>query len=357
MYADVDGNIGWQAAGLAPIRKNWLGLLPVPGSGEYEWQGFLSLEQLPRLYNPSPGFIATANHNILPPGYRYSLGYEWAAPWRFRRIDEVLRSRKGFTIADFERLQHDETSLPARLLVSLLRETRPGTDRLRDSVQRLLAWNFVLDRGSAEAGIYQYWVARLVPLVWSRRLTPPQLALLGSRATQDLAIQWLRNPTPEIFGEDPVNTRNRCLLDALESALTDLRAQYGPERTAWNWGNLHQAFFRHPLEGDPGLRAVLDRGPVPRGGDAMTVNNTAAGANLRQTSGASYRQILDLSDWDRSVAINVPGQSGEPGSAHYDDLLPLWTEGKYHPLAFSRPYVEKVTRHRLILRPEPGSNR
>ena len=89
----------------------------------------------------------------------------------------------------------------------------------------------------------------------------------------------------------------------------------------------------------------------------MTVNNTAAGANLRQTSGASYRQILDVSNWDRSVAINVPGQSGEPGSPHYDDLLPLWAEGKYHPLAFSRPYVEKVTRHRLILRPEPSPNR
>lgn len=357
VYADVDGNIGWQAAGLAPVRKNWLGVLPVPGSGEYEWQGFLPLEQLPRLYNPSQGFIATANHNILPPGYRHSLGYEWAAPWRFRRIDEVLRSRKSFTIADFELLQHDETSLAARLLVPLLRETQPGTDRLRDSVQRLLAWNFVLDRVSAEAGIYQYWVARLIPLVWSKRLPAPRLALLGSRATQDLAIQWLRNPTAEVFGPDPVNTRNRCLLDALESALTELRAQYGPERKAWNWGNLHQAFFRHPLEGDPGLRTVLDRGPVPRGGDAITVNNTSAGANLRQTSGASYRQILDLSDWDRSVAINVPGQSGEPGSPHYDDLLPLWAEGKYHPLAFSRPYVEKVTRHRLILRPEPSSNR
>ena len=111
------------------------------------------------------------------------------------------------------------------------------------------------------------------------------------------------------------------------------------------------------LEGDEALRALLDRGPVPRGGDSMTVNNTAPGSNLRQTSGASYRQILDLSDWDRSVAINVPGQSGEPGSPHYDDLLPLWAEGKYHPLAFSRPYVEKVTRHRLILRPETNSNR
>ena len=356
-YADVEGNIGWQAAGLTPVRKNWLGLLPVPGSGDYEWQGFLSLDQLPRLYNPGHGFVATANHNILPAGYRHSLGYEWAAPWRFRRIDEVLRSRKGFTIEDFQRLQHDETSLPARLLVPLLRETRPATDQLRDTVQKLLAWNFALDRGSTEAGIYQFWVARLVPMVWSKRLAAPQLRLMGSRASQDLAIQWLRNPSTEVFGNDPVNARNRCLLEALESALTDLRARYGPDRGAWNWGNLHHAFFRHGLEGDEALRSFLDRGPVPRGGDAMTVNNTSPGSNLRQTSGASYRQILDLSDWDRSVAISVPGQSGEPGSPHYDDLLPLWAEGKYHPLAFSRPYVEKVTRHRLILRPETNSNR
>jgi penicillin amidase len=112
VYADVDGNIGWMAAGLAPVRPNWNGLLPVPGhGGKYEWDGFLKASELPRLFNPRSGLIATANHNILPPGYERPLGYEFAAPYRFARILEVLergrRRQERFTVADFERLQHD----------------------------------------------------------------------------------------------------------------------------------------------------------------------------------------------------------------------------------------------------------
>jgi penicillin amidase len=122
----------------------------------------------------------------------------------------------------------------------------------------------------------------------------------------------------------------------------------------WRWGDLHFAEFRHSLSGNEAARAVFDLGRVSRGGDANTVNATGGG-NLRQSSGASFRQILDLGDWDNSVATSVPGQSAQPASPHYGDLLPLWAEGKYFPLLFSREKIEKHVRQRLLL--EPGRGR
>ncbi len=351
VYADTDGNIGWQAAGLAPIRKGWRGLLPVPGNGEYEWQGFLSSAELPKEYNPTRGYIATANHNILPPGYRHVLGYEWSAMWRFRRIEEVLRATRNHTVADSEKLQNDEMSLPARVLVELLGRTNPSSSDTRAAVRLLANWDCVLRNSSTEAAIFEMWVRKLAPLVWAKRLAPEQLSILGNRASLEMVLRWLQAPTEELFGSEAEKHRDQSMIDALELALADLTARFGSERKSWTWGRLHQALFLHGLGRDDELKRFLDRGPVPRGGDGTTVNATSFAADFRQTSGASYRQIMDLSDWDRSVGINVPGQSGEPGSAHYDDLLSLWAQGQYHPLAYSRAFVEKVTAHRLKLSP------
>ena len=123
VYADLDGNIGWQAGGLAPIRKNWTGLFPVPGdTGEYEWTGFRAAKDLPFSFNPREHFIATANHNILPPGYNVPLGYEWALPFRFESIKEMLSSGRKFTVADFERMQQDVLPLPARRFQAIVRK-------------------------------------------------------------------------------------------------------------------------------------------------------------------------------------------------------------------------------------------
>lgn len=351
VYADLDGNIGWAAAGLAPVRKGWSGLLPVPGTGDYEWQGFLPMSELPRVFNPPQGYVATANHNILPPGYPHVLGYEWAQDWRFRRIDEVLRSRKGFTVEDFMALQHDEHSLPARRLVPLLEGARPASPETRDAVRRLLAWDRILGKDSAEAAIFQVWLRKLLPRVWAKLVPAPALQALGGRMPLDRTIDRLEAAPARVFGPDPVAERNRILVDSLEEALAELRGKLGPEMSRWTWGALHRAAFLHPLARNEELRRRLDRGPVPRGGDANTVNNTSFGPDFRQTHGASFRMIADLSDWDRSVATSVPGQSGDPDSPHYDDLLPLWAEGRYFPLVFSREAVEREARERLWLKP------
>ena len=332
VYADTDGNIGWQAAGMAPIRKNWSGVLPVPGdTGEFEWSGFRRTADLPRIYNPAAHFIATANHNILPPGYTVPLGYEWALPFRFHRIEEMLQAKKKFSIEDFERMQQDVTSLPARRFQAVLRSWTPAAGtREAKAADLVLQWDANLAIDSAPALIYEYWIAQLPGAVFGTDIGP------------DVSLETLldtleKHPNPKALGR------------SLRAALGEIEHQFGPDMHSWQWGKIHQIHFRHPL----GVQS-FNRGPVARPGDANTVNATS-GAHLQQTNGASYREILDLSDWDRSVMTNVPGESGDPDSSHYSDLLDDWASGRYHPMPFSRPAVEAAAAEHLWLVPRANS--
>jgi penicillin amidase len=326
VYADIDGNIGWQAGGLAPIRKNWTGLFPVPGdTGQYEWSGFRPAKDLPWSYNPREHFIATANHNILPPGYTVPLGFEWALPFRFDRIKEVLSAKRKFTTADFERMQQDVTSLPARRFQAVVRKWDPP-QALNDTVKQVSSWNAVLTTDSPAAAIYELWVASLPAALFGREL--------GSRVDLRTTLEELeRKPNP------------KALESALNVALAELEKRLGPDRQSWSWGRLHRVDFRHPVKG------VAGAGEFARPGDGNTVNATS-GPAFQQTSGASYRQIIDLNDWDKSVMTNTPGESGNPESPHYADLAIPWAEGRYHPMPFSRKAVEAVTTHRLTLLPK-----
>ncbi len=353
VYADVDGNIGWVAAGMAPIRKGWSGLLPVPGAeGKYEWQGFLPVSELPQSFNPSKHFIATANHNILPPGYKQELGYEWANPIRFWRISEVLGAAKGkFNVADFEKLQHDEASLPARELTAMLREAKGAKPELLPFVEMLTSWNCSLGKDSAAGALFEIWLTRLTPAVFKRHIPEAAWRSVGGRISLLKTIDALKNPSPRWFGgEDVRGGRDAVLLTSLEEAVKEARERLGDDSSKWRWGKLHVATFTHALSTDAERRALFNLPSVERGGDGNTVNSTG-GSNFRQTHGASFREILDVSDWDRSVATSVPGQSGQPGSKHYGDLLPLWAEGKYFPLPYSQQKVEAMAKRRLTLEP------
>lgn len=344
VYADVEGNIGWKVAGLTPVRQGWNGLLPVPGDGRFEWQGFLPAAELPEAFNPARHFLATANHNILPPGYDKVLGFDWAPPERYQRIVEVLSEPgRRFTVADFERLQHDEVSLAAREMVGLLSRAQGIDEELRPWVQRLAGWDKVVSKDSAEAALYEVWLSRIPALFVAR-----QPAKVRPLLEDELPLPLLRDPNSRWFGEDPAAARDALLLQALREAVAETRKLLGNDPAAWRWGALHRTGFRHPLaDVDEELFAL----PVyEMGGDGSTVHLTAG--NLFDVShGASFREILDVADWDRSVATSVPGQSGQPGSPHYADLLPLWAEGRYFPLLFSREKIEAASRERLVLEP------
>lgn len=346
VWADRRGTIGWQAAGIQPLRRNWSGLLPVPGDGRYEWDGYLPITALPHEVNPERGFVVTANHYLFPNDYPWkeALHYAWADPFRAARIAEVLGSGRLFSVAETARLQNDDLSLPARALVPLTRDIPVGAAAglARD---RLLAWDFVLDRDSVPAGIYAMFQRRLLANVRDR-LVPAAARGAAGVVTLSLkrVIDWLYAPDGR-FGDDPTAERDALVGRSLEEAVAELTKRFGPDMAGWRYGqeSYHHALIRHPLSQavNAAARARLDAGPVPRGGDGSTVTATGNGDN--QTSGGSFKLIADTEDWDNSIGINTPGQSGDAASPHYRDLLDLWAKGGYFPVAYSRGKVESVT--------------
>ncbi|HTU34005.1 MAG TPA: penicillin acylase family protein [Candidatus Acidoferrum sp.] len=353
-YGDRAGNIGEYSVGLAPIRKNWYGLLPVPGDGGYEWRGFIPTKDLPHSFNPAAGFVATANHKMIPSNYPYRVGYEWAPGFRFRRISAVLEAAKSsghkLTVADMENLQNDVFSTPALELIGVLRQAA-GTSSDPD-VRLLLGWNGAVTRQSGAAALYEVWLQDVTDAV-THRIVPADLWGLTRDWPVTKVLDAVVHPAPDVFGPEPEQARNRLLLDTLKSAHEKLTALEGPDPSKWAWERIHVVEFLHPLDQAPGVKKLFDLGPIPRPGDDYTVNATGFWAGgYKQVAGASYREIMDLGDWDNSVAVNVPGQSGQPGSPHYSDLLPLWSEGRYFPLSYSRTTVAKYATDKLVLEPK-----
>ncbi len=348
VYADRDGNIGEQSAGLAP-KRTWTGLLPVDGaSGKYEWSGWFDLDVLPRSFNPQAGFIATANNMVISPDDRRNLGYGWASAYRVDRIRDVLGSwiaaQHKITLDDMGALQNDVRSTPARQVLELLRGIEPPQDNA--AAQMLLAWDGSVTADSGAAALYEIWMRRLRAAFVQRDLHP-DLVPLGERVVPTASM--LRSIAARDTGD-----RARLLLATLADAFDEARKLMGDDPARWRWGAIHNVVFRHGLDrrGNP---SQYDRGPIERPGDGDTIDVTAARPpSFEQVHGASYREIFDLADWDRSLAINVPGQSGDPASRHYDDLLPLWSRGDYFPLAFTRPAVEANKGDTLVLLPSPA---
>jgi len=354
VYADAEGNIGEHSMGLTPLRKNWSGQLPVPGDQGYEWSGYIPAAELPHQFNPDAGFVATANHKMIPENYPYQVGNEWAPPYRFGRIHEVLsdaaaRGQK-LDIEDLARLQSDVVSLPARELQPLL--AHAAGDSPDAPARLILTWNGSLDRDSAAAALFEIWLQELQRSVYQLLAPPSAWKVVEGHWALPVVIRNLKRPDQATFGSSPAQARDRLLLTTLQTAADKLSALEGPDPTQWSWGKIHVVHFRHPLDLMPGAAPLMDLGPLARPGDGFTVNATAfSGKGYEQTHGASYREILDPSDWDRSQAVNVPGESAQPCSPHYGDLLPLWIEGRYFPLLYSRAAIEKESKERLVLEP------
>jgi penicillin amidase len=350
VYADKDGNIGEHSTGLAPLR-GWTGLLPVPGGGAYEWSGFVANGDLPHFFNPAAGFVATANNKMIPDGYPYNVGFEWYSEFRVKRVSEVLAraTEHSLKVEDMQKLQNDVVSLPARSLVAVLRQAAGNTSD--DAVKLLLNWDFTVTRKSAAAALYELWLGNLNTAVLHQVAPSTTWPILKELPTGQL-VKYLSAPTSADFGPNPEAKRNRILLATLKSGAAQLAKLEGADASKWSWGGLHVVEFHHPLDQFPGAAMLTDLGPAPRPGDSETVDATGyEPGNFAQVEGASYREVIDTSDWDKSTAINVPGQSGQPGSPHQSDLLPLWLEGRYFPLSYSQAAVEKAAQDILTLEP------
>ena len=353
LYADIDGNIGWVAAALTPVRENGNGLLPVPGAdGRHEWSRFLDVAELPQCFNPGEP-IATANHNILPAGYEQTISHEWAPPYRHRRIRERLAARSTFTIEDFQQMQHDNGSLPGRQLAALAGLFLCENEFCESVREAFANWDRILSRDSADGPVYGFWLQHLLHDFYSQHVPADLLEFVADQRGIEPLLGFVDAPTAEWFGDDPQAACDRFLRETFEKAVNSTRAVLGDDASQWRWDRLHHVLFEHPLSVcGAAIAEVLNRGPIGQAGDGLCPNATRHDAAFRQISGSSYRHIFDLADWDKGVATSAPGQSGQPESEYYDDLLDLWKNDEYFPLPYSREAVEAAAKHRLILVPK-----
>jgi len=357
IWADREGNIGWQAVGIAPVRKNFSGLVPVPGDGRYEWDAFLPIIQKPNIYNPAKGFIATANQNVTPEDYTHwdAMAYRWADAYRGNRVNEVLGSGKKFTMEDMMKLQTDYLSIPARTIVPLLENLTINDTMSMKARNYLLDWDYVLDKGSIPAGIYVAWEKELHRKMFEYMPDPEAQEVIGSVQTTTL-IKWILNPESK-FGCDAITKRDHYLGGTFLSAVISLSRRFGNNMEGWQYGQEKYKHVKiiHPL-GEVVNKKLQDQLNTPlmtRGGSQHTPGSTSGSNN--QTSGATFRIIVDVNDWDASVGTNSPGQSGDPESRFYKDLFVPWASDEYFPVYFTKDKIASVSVEKIKLLPENGN--
>jgi penicillin amidase len=352
IWADRDGNIGWQAVGIAPLRRNFSGLVPVPGDGRYEWDGYLEIKNKPNAFNPDVGYIETSNSNYTPPDYPNldAIAYTWTDPYRWARGSELLSSGRKFNMTDMIEFQHDYLSIPARSLVPFFKDLRANDRQVEAARQMLMNWDFRLDKDSIEAGIYVAFERQLLDNM--EALKVPEVASDFLNVGMKTSIDMLLAPDGD-FGNDPIAGRDEFLLNTLGEAVATLREKLGANIEDWVYGqaDYKHALIRHPLGAavSEEVRSRLELGPLPRGGNGFTLGATGSGDN--QTSGASFRIFIDTRDWDNTLGMNTPGQVGDPDSPLYDNLFELWANDKVFPAFYSRDKIETVLFETLDLIP------
>ncbi|ARJ70832.1 penicillin acylase family protein [Paracoccus contaminans] len=357
VYADTEGNIGWIVGAMSPLRQNWDGLLPVPGDGRYEWE-FLDRKKLPSVYNPPEGFFATANQMNLPEGYPYKenkVGFEWSDPARFDRITEVLSKDDKVSLADSMALQNDDHSMVQRRMVALFKGLTLPDDAAqadRDALALIQGWDGVTAADSAAAAVAEVLLSKHLVKTAGPRLVGDDMAKLLGRGAITSIVDLLDAPDGRL-GADPAKARDEILAKALAGAVAEVTEALGPDQKAWRWGDLHKGKFTSSVASlaRPGLASQLNVGPLSMGGSAFSPRAASYNDKFEVTSGASFRMVLDVGNWDASRFINTPGQSGDPMSAHYRDLAPLWAAGDYAPLVYSRQAVEAAAEKVISLTP------
>ena len=353
IWADKDGNIGWQVVGIAPIRKHSSGMVPVPGDGRFDWDGYLDIKKRPHILNPSKGFFASANQHNTPPDFLHwnSVGFNWSDDYRAERINKVLSQDSNRTLEKEKLLQTDYYSIPAETLVPILKNIDLDSSLALEAKNRFENWDFKLKKNSIAAGIYNMWEQKILESA-TKEFIPEQLKeFIPLQLTK--VISWLTAPEKR-FGDNPYAGRDEFLKTTFEKAVHTLEKKLGQDMHNWQYG---QKDYKHVKLFSPvhdllptKLKNEYSLGPLPRGGNSYTAGVTG---NLdNQNHGATFSIIVDLSDWDKTQMINSPGQSANPESPYYDNLFELWQENKYYPAYFSKERILKDTDIRTTILPE-----
>lgn len=365
IYADVDGNIGYQAPGVIPVRQGYDGKWPVPGwDSRYAWQGTIPFPALPSVRNPAEGWIVTANQAVTGPEYPFFLTDDWSYGSRSQRIvdrvEEATKDGAKMTSATMQAIQMDSRNELASFLAPRL-AALPTTEQTSDAVALLDGWDFTQPTDSAAAAFFNATWKQMVARMFDAAADTDLIhAGGGDRYWQVIYDIW---ETPEDFWWDDktttrIETRDETLQASMAAAVAELSGLQGDDPQAWNWGGLHTLLLKNQTLGDSGIgpiEAIFNRGPVQVAGGGSIVNATGwtpmDGYAVDWVP--SMRQVIDLSDLDASTWVNLTGASGHAFNEHYDDQNESWRTGQQYPWPFTTAAVTSATVDTLTL--VPGS--
>ncbi|MGN6613104.1 MAG: penicillin acylase family protein [Angustibacter sp.] len=366
LYADVKGNIGYQAPGRIPVRKGYDGRYPVPGwKSQYGWTSYVPFSQLPHELNPPEGFIVTANQAVTASAQPY-LTQDWSYGYRSQRIRDLIQGfiKRGhkLTVADMAGIQRDTRNGMAANLVPLMLKVDLSDDPFTREAQDLLkGWDFTQPADSAAAAYYNAVWSNLMRLGFDDELGDALAADGGDRWFQVVTVLLQRKSDPWWDNKataGAVENRDEILRQAMVAARVELTRKLGKDVSRWQWGRLHTLELVHtPLGGSsvPGpVRALVNRGPWQLAGGTSIVDATGwdASKGYQVDWVPSMRMVVDLANLDRSTWVNLTGASGHPYDAHYADQVDHWAEGQSYAWPFSRKAVEDATSDTLTLNPE-----
>ena len=375
VYADVEGNIGYLQAGWVPVRAKGHGLVPVPGwTDDYKWESYLSLDELPQAYNPESGWLATANNLVVDADFPYFVSADFENPCRARRIVDLITSRVDLGAGDFARFQRDTYSAQAERFVRHVLDVEARSDEERRALSYLRYWDHRMGPDSVAASIYHVCRLRALYLFFGdrlgeliddyvglERLTPlPGVSPYHGRSFVLLLdlLDGSENEGDGVWLSESVGGGKRSpqtlLRQALREALDLLRGELGREMARWTWGRLNRAYFAHPVGSVRPLHLIFNRGPYPMGGDHDTLLRASGEPRFPFEPIAvsdALRFVADLGDWEQCRIVIPGGQSGHVASRHYADLIPLWLQGRFISLPFSRTAVERHGKRWLTLTP------
>jgi penicillin amidase len=368
VYADVDGNIGYQLAARLPVRRKGRGLVPVPGwTDEYDWDGYVPFEGLPSAFNPPTHFAATANNKTVGDDYPHPIEGDWADEYRIGRIVEMLRERDKHAIADFQRMHGDVYSTPGREMAEFLGRLQPEDEESRRALEYVRDWDYHLTPDSVAGTIVEVFFYHMYRNTFAPKLGDALDRYMGqgvhylapvtgyghkvsshlARLLREAPADWFPSRNGRRDSWEDVGLRS------LRDALDELRSRLGPNMSRWQWGRVHTISFPHMLGRGP-LARLLSRGPYPMGGDHNTVAQAAYDPMAPYAAGLSvpsYRQIVDLANLANSVSMHTTGQSGQPGNRHFADMIGPWRRVEYHPMLFEREAILTQSEGTLVLRP------
>lgn len=360
VYADVEGNIGYQSPGLIPVRKNGDGRVPVPGwTDDFEWTEYIPFDDLPSVYNPVGGYIATANNPVVDGSYPHLLTTDWNYGDRAARIVEMIEGDSSIDIEDIAAMQFDNRNRHAdRLLPWFTSVDVVGEDGTVVRAKEILTtWDRNNDAGSAGAAIFEAVWRNLLMLTFHDELEEDLWPRGGSRWS--LAVAAMMD-TPTLSVWDDVTTaeverRDDMLAAAFRAGIAELEDRLGGDPDEWEWGELHGAEFRNETLGESGVGFIesrFNRGPFPAAGgsDIVNANGWYAEEGYEVTWVPSLRMIVDLGDLNNSLAIHTTGQSGHAYNSHYQDMAEPWATGEYFPMEWDRAAVELGAEGKLVLR-------